>query len=143
MTPVAALKLRPGGSAPADKDSASGAVPPDAVTVVLYAVPTTPAGGMPEKVGAGLIVMLTVLLLLVPGIIAVKITLSGVPIEDGAVYVTVSPGEPETVPHVAPEQPLPLATHEGAVDELAVMLTTWPASRVITEVESVAMPVPA
>src|ERR1700675_4546716 len=43
---VAALRIRPPGSAPLDTENAYGAVPPDAETVWLYGVPTVPFGSV-------------------------------------------------------------------------------------------------
>lgn len=121
----------------------TGAVPPELVTIVLYTAPTIPAGGVADNVRVGFTVRLTVLLLLVPGSIAVRVTWIGVLTVEGAVYVIVSPGDPEMVPQLDPEQLLPLTVHEGTADDLAVMLAAWPASRMITEAESVPIPVPA
>ena len=47
MTPVVALSVRPVGSAPDVTLNVYGAVPPVACSMVLYAVPTVPAGGLP------------------------------------------------------------------------------------------------
>ena len=43
-TPVLEFKLRPVGIDPDVMDHASGAYPPDAVTVALYTLPRTPCG---------------------------------------------------------------------------------------------------
>jgi hypothetical protein len=70
ITPVAD-KLRPAGSVPEDTHQLYGAVPPVAVSVWLYAVPTVPAGSEAvEIVGADaaftVIVTVAVLLLRLP-----------------------------------------------------------------------------
>src|SRR4029077_3791396 len=52
MAPVAGLSDSPAGSTPLDTANVYGPVPPEAVIVWLYAVPTTPLGSV-----AGLTVM--------------------------------------------------------------------------------------
>ena len=84
-TPVAALKVRPGGTVPAERLSCSGVVPPEAAKVVVYGTPTTPAGGVPVITGSGLTVMVTLLLTLVPGSVAVSTTFMGAVSPAGAV----------------------------------------------------------
>src|SRR4051812_42688942 len=54
MIPVLASKVRPDGSVPPDCDSVTGAFPPVAEAVALYAVPRVPSGSVAgESIGAG------------------------------------------------------------------------------------------
>jgi len=46
IAPVPGLRIRTGGNAPLDTENAYGAVPPDAETLWLYAVPTVPFGSV-------------------------------------------------------------------------------------------------
>jgi hypothetical protein len=80
-----ALKLKPAGSEPLATLHFSGAVPPAAVNVVVYGVPTVPTGGVPVIVGSGLTVMLTVLEFFVPVTPAVKVNCNCEVIFEGAV----------------------------------------------------------
>lgn len=82
---VVALNVKPGGISPTRLTALSGAVPPLAVSVVVYAVPTLPAGRLPEIVGSGLTVILTDCDVAVPAMVAERVTFICEVIPDGAV----------------------------------------------------------
>jgi hypothetical protein len=109
--PVAAFHVNPGGSAPLAIDVVNVGVPPAEAIMVLYADPTTPAGGAPDRVGSGFTVIVTVSSLFVPGIVAVKITCIGEVTPAGAVYVVFAVVAELTVPHPAPLHEIPDIVH--------------------------------
>jgi hypothetical protein len=65
ITPVATASDKPAGSDPLLTDQAYGAVPPEAASVALYAVPTVPLGTDDVEITSGAGAMLTVRLLVV------------------------------------------------------------------------------
>jgi hypothetical protein len=105
--PVAAFHVNPGGSAPLAIEVVSDGVPPAEAIIVLYADPTTPAGGAPDNHGSGFTVIVTSSSLFVPGIVAVRITCIGVVTPAGAINVVFVPIAELTVPHPAPLQEIP------------------------------------
>lgn len=143
ITPVAALKARPAGRDPPARLNVKGAVPPEAVSVVEYATPTWPAGGVPESTGSGFTVMATVFVLCVPGIEPTRDVCICVVVA-GAVKVTGFPVDADNEPQVGPLQLGPLRVQvRGSVSEsVAEIAIDCPASSVRALALVLTMPPP-